>query len=459
MVMDTYDLDRVPEADNATANPLFIRRKPMNRDEQLAIVTAIMQRHRSGLVTRREALRMFAGLGLGATGFGALGFGAGGAMTSGARAPAMPAAAHAHRALRTALFRQDTGTPVPAATPTLGERPDGSRVWRVRVAGMDAASMVETQAFFPKEITINAGDAIFFEFPNPPMFHTVTFLSGAEVPPMFLPDESGGAAASPPAGPPKLVLNPTVAFPVGGASYDGSGLVTSGLDVFRQPDEPFVLSFSTVGSYEYRCIPHGEVMKAAVIVQEAGSPLTDDQAAVDARGDDERAALIAVGIAEKAEYTAATAMERADGTTLWEVAAGIGEGQARVSLFFPDTLKIAVGDTVRWVNRAKTEPHTVTFLGAGVEPPEDLLLEPGPDGPPTFVQNPLTFFPQGEAFYGGEGYRNSGFMGELSDQPMPGTDRYELTFDTAGEFPYYCILHGSGPGGEGMAGMISASAP
>ncbi len=96
----------------------------------------------------------------------------------------------------------------------------------------------------------------------------------------------------------------------------------------------------------------------------------------------------------------------------------------------------------------------MTFLGAGVEPPEDILLEPQPDGPPTFVQNPLTFLPQGGAVYGGEGYRNSGFMGEA---PFPGTTSYELTFDTAGEYPYYCILHGSGPGGEGMAGTISVS--
>ncbi len=56
------------------------------------------------------------------------------------------------------------------------------------------------------------------------------------------------------------------------------------------------------------------------------------------------------------------------------------------------------------------------------------------------------------------GIFNSGFMGELNGQPLPGTHPYELTFDTAGEYPYYCILHGSGPQGPGMAGTITVSA-
>ncbi len=199
-------------------------------------------------------------------------------------------------------------------------------------------------------------------------------------------------------------------------------------------------------------------MTATVVVQEAGSALADDQAAVDARGERERASLIEEGKAEIARHEQATATRRDDGTTLWEVTTGAGEGQARVFRFLPNALDIKAGDTVRWVNRSKTEPHTVTFLGTGAEQPEDILVEPQAGGPPKIVQNPLTLFPQGGRDFRGEGYLNSGFLGELNGQPLPGGPAFELTFDTPGEYPYYCVLHAGGPDDEhGMAGTITVS--
>lgn len=421
-----------------------------------ASAAAVLRRLRAGQVSRREALRLLTALGVGAVGLGAIGAGsiatrASGAATAGRQAGAPHGGKHAPL-----LHAQ--GTPAVAETPQLGERPDGTRLWRVRVAGMDEENRIDLQAFFPSEITINAGDAIFFEFPTPPGFHTVTFLSGGEVPPLFIPDETAEAApATPEAAPPRLIVNPEVAFPTGGDTYDGAGFVNAGLDVVRLPgDPPFVLTFGTPGTYEYQCIPHGAVMKATVVVQEAGSPLPEDQAAADARGDAERAALVEEGMAVIAEYAEATATARDDGSTLWEIAAGAGEGQARAMRFLPETLEIKAGDTVRWVNHSVTEPHTVTFLG-GAEQPEDISVEPQPDGPPKIVQNPLTLFPQGADLAVGDGYINSGFMGEIGGQPLPGGTTFELTFDAPGEYPYYCILHASGPEGPGMAGTIVVS--
>jgi plastocyanin len=418
----------------------------------------VLQRYRLGRMPRREALRLLGALGLTTTGIGAFGLAAVSTKSTSAGSVARGGVHAGHGSLYAALLGQDAGTPVAVAPPTPGEQPDGTYLWRVLVAGTDEENLIDTQAFFPKEITINAGDAIYFEFPNPPGFHTVTFLSGDEVPPLFVPDEEGAPAASPPAGPPTLVLNPQVAFPSGQDTYDGTGFLNSGLDVVRLPgDPPFVLTFTTPGTYEYQCIPHGVVMKATVVVQEADASHPEDQAAVDARAEQERAALIEEGMAEIAEYAEATATARDDGSTLWEVAAGVGEGQARVLRFLPDALEIKAGDTVRWVNHSKTEPHTVTFLGAGVEQPEDIAVEPQPDGPPKIIQNPMTLFPQGGDVYNGEGYVNSGFLGEINGEPLPGGTAYELTFDTAGEFPYYCILHASGPEGPGMAGTITVT--
>lgn len=322
---------------------------------------------------------------------------------------------------------------------------------------MDMERGIDLQGFFPGSLTINAGDAVNFEFHQPPGFHTVTFLSGEAAPAIIIPDPAADPAATPPPGPPRLVLNPVAAFPAGGTTYDGTGYLNSGLDVFLQPgDPPVVITFTEPGTYEYLCIPHGVVMTGEIVVQDAGSELPDDQAAADARGEEEMAALIEEGLAAIDEYATATSTEREDGTTLWEIAAGAGNGQARVLRFLPDTLEIGVGDTVRWVNRSDGEPHTVTFVGAGAEPPEDVLVEPGADGTLTFVQNPLTLFPQGGDVYSGEGYFNSGFIGVTAPggPPFPGLNPYELTFDTVGEYPFYCILHASGPEGPGMAGTI-----
>ncbi|HEX5992185.1 MAG TPA: plastocyanin/azurin family copper-binding protein [Thermomicrobiales bacterium] len=428
-------------------------------DTRQRIAEQVLRRYRSGQMSRREAVRLLGALGLTTAGIGAIGLGAINTGSTIAGSAASGGVHAGHGGLYAALLRQDAGTPAAAATPTLGEQPDGTHVWKVKVAGLDEENLIDTQSFFPKEITINAGDAIYFEFPTPPGFHTVTFLSGGEVPPLIIPDESAEASeASPAAGPPTLIINPEAAFPSGSETYDGTGFVNSGLDVVRLPgDPPFVLTFTTPGTYEYQCIPHGVVMKATVVVQDAGSELPEDQAAIDARAQEERAALIEEGKAEIAEYQEATATTREDGSTLWEIAAGAGEGQARVMQFLPNTVEIKAGDTVRWVNHSKTEPHTVTFLGSGVEQPEDISVEPQPGGPPTIIQNPMTLFPQGEPVYSGEGYVNSGFLGELNGEPLPGGPAFELTFDTAGEYPYYCILHASGPEGPGMAGTITVT--
>jgi plastocyanin len=422
------------------------------------IVTRGLRRERSGQIPRRDALRLLGALGLTTAGIGAIGLGAISTRSTSAGSLASGGVHAGHGSQYLALLRQDTGTPAAVATPALGEQPDGTHIWKVRVAGTDEENQIDTQAFFPEGITINSGDAIYFEFPTPPGFHTVTFLSGQDVPSLIIPDEAGGTPpASPSAGPPKLIINPEATLPSGQDTYDGTGFVNSGVDAFRLPsDPPFMLTFTAPGTFEYLCIVHEAVMKATVVVQEAGSALPEDQAGIDARAAQERAALIEEGMAEIAEYAEAKATARDDGSTLWEIAAGAGEGQARVYRFLPDTLEIKTGDTVRWVDQSKTEPHTVTFLGTGVEQPED-AIEPQPSGPPTIVQSPLTFFPQGGEVYSGEGLFNSGFMGELTGEPMPGGLEYELTFDTAGEFPYYCAIHGSGPEGPGMVGTITVT--
>jgi plastocyanin len=319
----------------------------------------------------------------------------------------------------------------PRATPALGSRPDGSHRWRVIVGGFEPADGIDAQAFFPGEITINAGDGIHFDF-GAGGFHTVTLLSGQELPPMLIPEDD---PATPTADQPRMLVNPDVAFPVGGTTYDGSGYLNSGIDLLRDPGDPFVLTFTEPGEYSYVCVPHSRVMAAHVIVQDAGASLPYDQADYDAMAEEQLAALLGLARADFPAYREVAATPQADGSTLWEPTAGVGIGQAQVMRFLPDPLEIKVGDTVRWVNRSPGEGHTVTFLSGG-EAPKDIIVEPQTDGPPRLIFNPDVLFPTGGPEYDGTGYVNSGFFGEPFGPPA-----FELTFTAPGRHEYICVPH------------------
>jgi plastocyanin len=347
----------------------------------------------------------------------------------------------------------------PGASPVPGPRDDGTMLWQVQVGGMDMENGIDLHAFFPKEITINAGDGIHFLFApmGRPGFHTVTFTSGEEVPPIFVPAMADGTPVTSEMGPPQMAINPQLAWPDGRPEYDGTGFVNSGLDVLRmESDPPYILNFTTPGTYEYVCAVHFLVMKGTVVVQEAGSELPMDQAGYDAMAAGEMAGYIEAGVAEVAAIEGMAASPAANGPTTWDVAAGAGGlAPARVMRFLPEELTIKVGDTVRWTNMSDGEPHTVTFLG-GEEPPEDVLIEPSASGPPTILQNNMTLLPSGGPDFNGTGYTNSGFIGlppEVGDPLGLLGPMFELTFTEPGDYPYYCILHSSGPEAEGPMEM------
>jgi plastocyanin len=250
-----------------------------------------------------------------------------------------------------------------------------------------------------------------------------------------------------------------IAFPDGRAEYDGTGTVNSGLDVLRTADTPpYMLTFTAPGTYEYFCTVHSLVMKATVTVQEAGSELPNDAAAYEAMAQEQFAALVEEGRATIAELEGREATPAADGANVWDVAAGAGGmSQARVMKFIPEVVTIKAGDTVRWTNLAIGEPHTVTFLG-GAEQPEDVMIEPQEGGVPKLIQNYQSLLPAGDNVFDGAGYTNSGFLGlppEITEPLGMYSDVYELSFTVPGEYPYYCILHASGPEAEtGMIGKV-----
>jgi plastocyanin len=118
---------------------------------------------------------------------------------------------------------------------------------------------------------------------------------------------------------------------------------------------------------------------------------------------------------------------------------------ASAFVFFPDTLRIHVGDTVHW-QRNTDEPHTVTFLAGTPLPPFNV---PAPNGlPSTVMRNPLIAFPVAPADgrYDGTTFATSGIFGPDAD--LYEVDSFDLTFTQPGTYNYVCAVHGARMSGQ-----------
>jgi len=123
----------------------------------------------------------------------------------------------------------------------------------------------------------------------------------------------------------------------------------------------------------------------------------------------------------------------------WTVLVGNQAGGSAIQgeRFLPGDITIDAGDSVTWKANS-TEPHTVTFFGGGV--PQDTLTEFNPVDP---QQNAV----QGPDAMDGASYFNSGVLTTLpSINALPPTatiaTSYTLSFPDAGNFTYYCLVHG-----------------
>ena len=388
-----------------------------------------MARHAAGRLSRRQLGWLLGAAGLSAASASVL--------TRGAAANSSTVPGHG---IHSAPASQEGP---PAATPVLGDRADGGRVWRVIAGGGVMEELIDAVAFYPEEITINAGEAIFFENRG---FHNVHFLSGASVPPFIIPDPDPTATPSA-GGPPTLILNPEVALPVGGTSYDGTGIINSGLPLDPSAP-PFVLTFTTPGSYDYVCSVQLPEMTRRVVVQEAGGAYPIEQADYDRMGEEAMVGQIEAARAAVARYGAAGATPvAAGGANVYEITAGFLEGPMDVLRFAPESASIKAGDTVRWVVRsAPVTPHIVTFLG-DQEPPEFIVPEMATAGPPKFVLYPMLVVSIGGAAFAAGEFLNSGLLGGSG-----GGDTYELTFDAPGTYAYYCPIHADPT--NGMIGEV-----
>jgi plastocyanin len=302
--------------------------------------------------------------------------------------------------------------------------------WHVGIGADSADHAVQLLDYYPRTITIHVGDRITWSM-TALNFHTVTFLSGQKPPALDLPQQDG-----------RVQINPAVAFPQGGATYDGTGLASSG--ILMGPGKSWTLTFTKSGRYSYVCLLH-PAQTGTVVVEPAGARLPMAQEDYDRLSAQQRTQSLAAGAKLRAA-THATVSKGNHGDVY--TAPMVGDAGARVALyrFGTDTLTVKVGDTVRWVMQDPDEIHTVTFAGTE-QAPDFLLMEPQPQGPPKVYYNPKAVIPAGGVEHRGNGFYNSGIL--LAVNP-PGPTEYTLTFTTPGRFTYWCTVHVM----DGMRGTV-----
>lgn len=292
--------------------------------------------------------------------------------------------------------------------------------------------------YFPSVVTINAGDTVSWTFPSVEP-HGVTFDNGhtPAVADMVspLPDGSVDLTGSllPVPGP-----NPPTVF-------DPAAQLSSGVPT-DPPDQrqPFTLTFNTAGVFAYDCPVHGRAMSATVIVQPAGSALSETPDKEKARG---QAELTSASAALQGPPPPAQApYGLPGGSSVLAVNAG-----AQISLgvsilqFFPGDITVRQGDTIAFTGADPSEIHTVTFT-SGAEPPPFLDVRPQPSGPPQIVFPAMVASPQGGTTYNGTGYLNSGILD-------PGQTFFVTITAPPGTYEYVCLLHGGAP--QNMKGTIT----
>jgi len=312
-----------------------------------------------------------------------------------------------------------------AALSLPGRAQPAGTTWKVLVGADTPDHALQGQDFYPRTITINVGDTITWT-KNVVLEHTVSFLSGAKPPLPFTPQPDQ-----------RVLVTPSVAFPQGGKTYDGTGMASSG--IIQAAGKTYTLTFTKPGRYTYLCLLHPG-MEGTVIVQAVGkAPMT--QGEVDKAAAAEWADSLAAGKRLLAAWKVSPS-----GTIY--TAPMVSDQQAHISLFrfAPGPLKVKAGSTVRWVMQDTFEIHTVTFQGTG-EVPQWLLLEQGAQGPPKIWVNPKVLAPAGGPRHTGNTYYNSGIL--FAANP-PGPTQYSLTFSKPGTYTYWCVVHVP----EGMRGTV-----
>jgi plastocyanin len=300
---------------------------------------------------------------------------------------------------------------------------------------------------FPKTITIRVGQSVRWTING---FHDVALPAKGQSPPPFalpliqtpvtgITDAAGKALWF--NGQPTLSINPQVANPAGGSTYNGSSYVNSGLPLGPGAPKPYTLKFTKAGTFKFYCLVHpGMQGTVKVLAAKAkGKTTAPGQARTLARKQ------------ETQQTTKAKTLAKVKPPAGQVFAGNDTFGGVTWLRFFPDNVTIKAGQSVMFASHSRTELHTVTFGPAAyVTQLENNFVEPLPGtAPPVFIENPLGAYPSDppplpayDATNHGNGFLNAG--GLQLGGPTPSTAT--ITFTKPGVYKYDCLVH---PGMEG----------
>ncbi|HZS92720.1 MAG TPA: plastocyanin/azurin family copper-binding protein [Chloroflexota bacterium] len=323
--------------------------------------------------------------------------------------------------------------PARVAAQMIGVAP---RTWHV-IAGFSQAlpkgndSTQAVNQFYPRVLTIYAGDSVRWTVNAFNEVHTVTFapdplLRHLEDPQQqILPKVVNGKQV--------MVFNPAVLFPSARGplveSDSGSAKTLLNCGFIGPAGTPgaqsCTVTFPNVGTYAYDCLLH------------SGIPGNADMDGV----------IKVIPRPQPVNHT-------------WTVRAGTGTATDSNDGFSPAALTIHVGDRVTWISGG-VDFHTVSF---GIDPLKTPLLVPvGKDahGAPILAINPMMVapvIPAGGLYSGG--VASSG-IGALTGNylNLPGQKfikaPFTLTFTKPGVYHYVCLVH---PGMRGTISVLPATA-
>lgn len=334
-----------------------------------------------------------------------------------------------------------------------------------------APARLELDAFFRKHLTVNAGDHVRWEERG---FHTVTFIPKGAPAPKFVDidstrpmtgfrDAAGKPYAFSDVGFPTLFLGANTYHRLGGTSYDGTRVTSSGLPPLKGVVRPYTLRFPKAGTYRYVCLSHpgsrnvANGMSGTITVRPRG-------ARVPSAADDRAAARAQVaGLVRRART-----LDRWRGPSGLRVSGGNDRRDGITLLrFFPRVKRIHVGQTVEFsIAPGSLSFHTVTFGPERARRPLRRQFDIIPDGPgraPHVRVNPTVFFgtepwklgsdPASPVpSYDGRNHRNGLLslvamdIDATADSPNP--RRTRLRFTRAGSYAFECLVH------PGMTGRI-----
>lgn len=296
------------------------------------------------------------------------------------------------------------------------------RTWTVVAGGVSRDGAVFANAYFPRTIEIAVGDTIRWRFEE---FHNVTFLSGTPYPPIEV--EQGG----------KSYFNPLVFYPVGGRTYDGTGLHNSGTPITVPPPKlAYSLTFTKAGTFQYVCTIHGPAMGGTVTVK-PGMPRSSPSAVL-AQARRDQARVLSAG-----ERVWSTKAGLPQGNTVLVPMVGDIKGRYSLYGYTRRPLTIKRGTTVTWVMRDPFEIHTVSFQqgGRAPKPGSEVVFEKQNQGPPKVTWNPQVVQRTESKTYDGMSYANSGILFTKGFGPPNAPDSFSLTFTKPGRYTYFCWIH------------------